>query len=364
MPLLYGEGDNAFIRLQEEIMRSTWDHSILASGYGLPCPDPGRFLHLHKEQRSVISNALPFPGEINIYKGSQEGFKPETFLQFKDRTPACLSKSPDAFRGWDQALRNLKGRNHYLPTNLGIYIGLDIISFKFNEEDYGLALLHCGLVDRNNPLLMALPLRLHRSNSVHTHVKDTILAARPNGIVPFLISIQSVWSIPNVHVYLASSSPPIPSGCRFWTFEIQFDFLSKFDYYLADFFPPCLARIDTGRLILEDSSICPRIFRFCHPKHETILLLMRPEPTLRYNTTELKVATITDTLTSWQLVLPGPRFDKVDFARLQKSLVWISKGILVEMQRKLSEFDFAGEVQLDLSEIKALPSQSIPPSMF
>ncbi|CAI4215530.1 unnamed protein product [Parascedosporium putredinis] len=35
MPMLYGEGDNAFIRLQEEILRTTDDESIFAWGYGL-----------------------------------------------------------------------------------------------------------------------------------------------------------------------------------------------------------------------------------------------------------------------------------------------------------------------------------------
>jgi hypothetical protein len=30
MPLLYGEGEHAFIRLQEEIMKNTTDHTIFA----------------------------------------------------------------------------------------------------------------------------------------------------------------------------------------------------------------------------------------------------------------------------------------------------------------------------------------------
>ncbi|KAH8901570.1 HET-domain-containing protein, partial [Thozetella sp. PMI_491] len=35
MPMLYGEGDNAFVRLQEEIMRTSDDRTILAWGYGI-----------------------------------------------------------------------------------------------------------------------------------------------------------------------------------------------------------------------------------------------------------------------------------------------------------------------------------------
>ena len=34
MPLLYGEGQKAFLRLQEEILRSSYDHSLFAWGLG------------------------------------------------------------------------------------------------------------------------------------------------------------------------------------------------------------------------------------------------------------------------------------------------------------------------------------------
>jgi hypothetical protein len=36
MPLLYGEGKKAFIRLQEEIMRSNYDHSLFAWNHRFP----------------------------------------------------------------------------------------------------------------------------------------------------------------------------------------------------------------------------------------------------------------------------------------------------------------------------------------
>jgi hypothetical protein len=38
MLLLYGEGQRAFIRLQEEIMKRKYDHSLFAWKYGLPTP--------------------------------------------------------------------------------------------------------------------------------------------------------------------------------------------------------------------------------------------------------------------------------------------------------------------------------------
>src|SRR3984957_19837426 len=54
MPLLYGEGERAFIRLQEEILKESHDQSILAWGYrsplngqcgGLFARSPGDFIH-------------------------------------------------------------------------------------------------------------------------------------------------------------------------------------------------------------------------------------------------------------------------------------------------------------------------------
>ena len=38
MPLLYGEGGNAFIRVREEIMRSNYDYSSFAWSHSFPNP--------------------------------------------------------------------------------------------------------------------------------------------------------------------------------------------------------------------------------------------------------------------------------------------------------------------------------------
>ena len=64
MPLLYGEGENAFIRLQEEILKSSVDHSLFAWGLtpgsnsydrrecgGILAPSPGNF----QDSSSIIS---------------------------------------------------------------------------------------------------------------------------------------------------------------------------------------------------------------------------------------------------------------------------------------------------------------------
>ncbi|KAI1342864.1 heterokaryon incompatibility protein-domain-containing protein [Xylariaceae sp. FL0016] len=48
MPMLYGEGSRAFIRLQEEIHKKSRDQSILASGYRLAMPSEEEIHHHHR----------------------------------------------------------------------------------------------------------------------------------------------------------------------------------------------------------------------------------------------------------------------------------------------------------------------------
>ena len=46
MPLLYGEGEKAFQRLQEEIMKASYDHSLFAWRLLTPCEQYGQALGL------------------------------------------------------------------------------------------------------------------------------------------------------------------------------------------------------------------------------------------------------------------------------------------------------------------------------
>ncbi|GKZ85257.1 hypothetical protein AnigIFM56816_011023 [Aspergillus niger] len=66
MPLIYGEGENAFIRLQEEIMRISDDQSLFAWGSsddrgGLLATSPGAFSHSHNVVRSNPFGTLDSP---------------------------------------------------------------------------------------------------------------------------------------------------------------------------------------------------------------------------------------------------------------------------------------------------------------
>jgi hypothetical protein len=68
MPMLYGEGETAFIRLQEEIIKASNDHSIfawrslrnIANGHGLLATDPSMFIDSGNIVQLKHAAALPF----------------------------------------------------------------------------------------------------------------------------------------------------------------------------------------------------------------------------------------------------------------------------------------------------------------
>ncbi|OTA94598.1 hypothetical protein M434DRAFT_10548 [Hypoxylon sp. CO27-5] len=64
MPLLYGEGTKAFIRLQEEYIRQHNDPSLLAWGFGVPCPDT---VQLHAGERNLAQSPSAFAGFSSVH---------------------------------------------------------------------------------------------------------------------------------------------------------------------------------------------------------------------------------------------------------------------------------------------------------
>ncbi|KAF4887717.1 Vegetative incompatibility protein HET-E-1 [Colletotrichum fructicola] len=68
MPLLYGEGDNAFLRLQAEIIKVSTDQSIFAWDspkddplYTMLAPSPAAFRHCHKVKRDLLGEQKSHP---------------------------------------------------------------------------------------------------------------------------------------------------------------------------------------------------------------------------------------------------------------------------------------------------------------
>ncbi|KAI0114616.1 HET-domain-containing protein [Hypoxylon sp. NC0597] len=301
MPLLYGEGDRAFVRLQEEFIRSTYDHTVLAWGFGIP--------YSHLPEVRVLSGSLRLP-PVSL---------------------SCLTHSPLAFAEWNEDISTITRGNHYLQTNLGIYIELPIISLTENGRNYGLALLDCGVMDKESPEIMALPLELARREG------STILAYRAQGIVPFLTPTQNNWSVYKLPVYLSSTRSYVRNFDSEFSAKIYLGHLLKIGYYIADFFPPCIAFLHSDTLAILDEVNCRRLFRFCHPNCKTILLIIEPispdSPDQSFEVAEMKIAITTSNFSSWQHILQ-PRFEKIDFDQLHKSLAWVPKGYLKRNKRR------------------------------
>ena len=138
MPMLYGEGDNAFVRLQEEILRLSDDHSLLAWGLGLP----------------------------PTYYGSR-----------------LLAQSPDDFSKCGSISRSdTNDSHHYTMTNKGLQIRPRMTAM-FEPSESFLALLNCGNA-RQGPCeasRVALPLRSSTSYGCHFRDPNRVPKLLPPG---------------------------------------------------------------------------------------------------------------------------------------------------------------------------------------
>lgn len=102
MPLLYGEGDRAFTRLQHELMRTSNDDSIFA--WGLEPPTPGRPLFASDDplsHRAVITGGSPL-----------------------------LATSPGAFRNCGSIQPCSHSALPFAMNNVGLQIGLPLVNLR------------------------------------------------------------------------------------------------------------------------------------------------------------------------------------------------------------------------------------------
>lgn len=119
MPLLYGEGNSAFVRLQEEIIRRTDDHSILAWGL---IPEMDHPLGLVSE-----------PVKMS--------------LMHRSRGSDLLASSPADFKNCANLRYTLGSASPFTLTNVGLQIELPLIpaNLSHSPEDYGwVGLLNCS----------------------------------------------------------------------------------------------------------------------------------------------------------------------------------------------------------------------------
>jgi hypothetical protein len=126
LPLLYGEGERAFIRLQEEIMRSSDDQSLFAWGL---TDQEYKVLHVSDERILCVSD----------YEKQIEA-QPSTLSGFLARSPTAFEKSANVvpYRNWDFS-------KPYSMTNQGLRLELPIIPHEGFKEYT--AILACHFQD-------------------------------------------------------------------------------------------------------------------------------------------------------------------------------------------------------------------------
>lgn len=313
MPLLYGEGERAFTRLQEEIMRSTYDHTILAWGLGLP------------------------------YDNTET-------LQ-----PVCLAPSPVAFAAWDHEIKHYTRGDHYLQTNLGIRIDLPIIRLpRVNRNDnLGLAILDCGIKKKGT---VVLPLEME---FLDPRVKTTLKATRARGIMPFLLPPSTQYEDlrrDRTSLYILNSTNPIDLPRRNSYERLYFmkvDLLFDIGYTVNDTFPPFAFSNVADTLSFWDQCFCPRLIRLCHAFFPTVLIMVMPEVPEQWS--EIRTAFTDDPKTSWQHVLQRD-YKQINFEHLHTSLSWTTRGHITS----LPDPTFAkGEISFTMAEIQDLKLPSL-----
>ena len=205
MPLLYGEGPKAFLRLQEQIMSSSYDDSLLAWGFRLPTG--------------------------SIY----------------DRG-TILASSPEKFRGCSNADSHIclgkQKVSHFMMTNRGLNIELPLLLLD-KENGLTLALLDCSCLDNDfwfTHDIIAIPLL--RS----TDMKDVYERLTQNQPIP--VPRASLEKAKRRRIYIENSriawAPKAPYRYE-WEYEsrkpfrllVQFpDFRKETGYDLKEIYPP------------------------------------------------------------------------------------------------------------------------------
>ncbi|KAH7018309.1 heterokaryon incompatibility protein-domain-containing protein [Microdochium trichocladiopsis] len=254
MPLLYGEGHRAFHRLQQELIRNVYDHTILAWGL----------------------YASPF-AQLKYIVGSTR------------EAPPLLAPIPSAFDNWSSANRTLGEGKHYVLTNLGLYIELLVVPFHTPDEldrskpdkravapALGLALLDCYEWSPRGKYRVALPLQLQdRSNS---HVAP--LARRARAARPFLVPEHVEQLGRRLSMYLQDGirAKNVQTNAM-WFINCQALFAEG--YYLADYFPPTQVDViqqqgarSTTLCLYSEPGVEYSLIRLQHKEYATVLLLI------------------------------------------------------------------------------------------
>lgn len=262
MPLLYGEGDKAFARLQEELIRKSYDHSLFAWGL---------------YARSAVASNLP----------------------------SLLAPSPDAFQGpqWKpyQGVLTFDG-GHYLATNLGLHITMRIIRIgRLQEQDFALGILNWRMT-RNR--VIVLPLRLMDSGNTYLQLP---LFFRVEGCRPFELPYE--WEnalLPErttIYLDLQGKSPLLKP-----LHGIRLDYRALLDtgFRLVDYFSPTPLQCEASLVAFPDTG--QSLLRMLGKNDTTLLVWYQGAETSH----ELQLTHTRTDRTALQLLLPDPGFVALD----------------------------------------------------
>lgn len=133
MPLLYGEGCKSFIRLQEEIMRTSEDHSLFAWGLPTTVKTVDEYL-----RHNVTQGPVPFPRHMPTLRG-------------------LFADSPSEFVSSDR-IHALQDRHTLtFPTVSGSGVRLELQLVEFKNIGVKFAVLYCAMLELKTHYI-AIPL--------------------------------------------------------------------------------------------------------------------------------------------------------------------------------------------------------------
>jgi hypothetical protein len=171
MPLLYGEGEKAFTRLQEEIMRSNYDHSLLAWNHHFPNTLFGTGYSLGESPLLGVGVLAPHP---------------VAFSKSANIIPHTVKTEP------------------YAMTNRGLQIHLRILEHNLPKLSHThFAILQCGY--RNNlGTAIAIPLAQMSASEMSASKGEFYRAANQDFVE---VKYSQAASLGNRKVYLFGAGP-------------------------------------------------------------------------------------------------------------------------------------------------------------
>jgi hypothetical protein len=186
MPLLYGEDEKAFIRLQEEIIKVSDDHSIFA----------WKFIHFHLFDNSSKSS--------------------------------LLASSPNAFRNIGSIVPyEASGKTPFAMSNIGLQIELPILRYGDIFSGY-LAVLNCRSAGEESPLAIHL----------RPVPGDEVRYVRLNSKDPVTLPLWKVAKAVRRTIYIEIRKPQTPLRLLLPPQRIVFRTLpAEETFRLIDFYP-------------------------------------------------------------------------------------------------------------------------------